>query len=360
VANAPGDLLGGKASSDARDDTRVHEVRAHAMNAFQKWYDGLKRYSGFPARGTLSGALVVLERLKKSFDLNIDSHTARGGAQVLGASGAAVQRILEAFGETRPFLSEGGRTNRGLRGDIAGMLAAIGTARFETLSEAERAATLEQLQGFLVEKVKEYHNRQRIKFIFDPSRSTSQLIKELLDAASETGKRGAVAQYLVGAKLQIRFPALEVSNDSYSTADVQLGRHGDFLIGDTVFHVTVAPFPKVYEKCRANLQNGLRPYLLVAEDEEPGAKQNARLLLPGQLPVESIESFVSQNLEELSEFSRGERARQLFLLLTTYNERVNAVEIDKSLMIDIPENLARDANINAPQEHVKAVGEDFL
>src|SRR5687767_6884869 len=87
--------------------------------AFAEWYAGLRLYAGgFPARGTIGGALVVLERLKVACDLNIDAHTAQGGAQIAGASGAAVTTLLERFGEMRPFLSEGGRTNRGLRGDV--------------------------------------------------------------------------------------------------------------------------------------------------------------------------------------------------------------------------------------------------
>jgi hypothetical protein len=66
----------------------------------------------------MAGALVVLEQLKENYDLNIDAHTAPGGSQVRGVSGAAVKRILETHDETRPFSSEGGRTNRGLRGDM--------------------------------------------------------------------------------------------------------------------------------------------------------------------------------------------------------------------------------------------------
>lgn len=93
---------------------------------FVAWYEGLRHHSGgFPARGTIGGALVVLERLKLQFEPTIEAHTAKGGSQIVGASGAAVASILSRFGEVRPFLSEGGRTNRSLRGDINAMLSAI-------------------------------------------------------------------------------------------------------------------------------------------------------------------------------------------------------------------------------------------
>jgi hypothetical protein len=152
---------------------------------------------------------------------------------------------------------------------------------------------------------------------------------------------GAVAQYLIGAKLQLRFPELKVSNDSFSTADDQLGRKGDFLIGDTAFHVTVAPMQAVYDKCKSNLDAGYRVYLLVPEDKVVGARQNAEVVAAGKISVEAIESFVGQNIEELSTFAQKKLLVRLLKLLQTYNERVDAAEADKSMLIEIPGNLAK-------------------
>ena len=72
--------------------------------------------------GTLAGALVVLERLQESCDLDINAHTAAGGVQIKGTNGRAVSKLLARYGETKPFLAEGGRTNMGLRGDIKALL----------------------------------------------------------------------------------------------------------------------------------------------------------------------------------------------------------------------------------------------
>lgn len=199
---------------------------------------------------------------------------------------------------------------------------------------------LHELQGLLVEKVQEFHGRQRIKFVFDPRKTTRQIVHEILEAAHQTGKLGPVAQYLVGAKLQLRFPNLQVSNDSYSTADLQLRRKGDFLIADTAFHVTVAPMPAVYEKFKTNLDAGCRVYMLVPDSAVIGARQNAELIAQGKIAVESIESFISQNVEELSTFSQNGLLAEFLKLLETYNQRVDSVEADKSMMIEIPANLA--------------------
>jgi hypothetical protein len=206
-------------------------------------------------------------------------------------------------------------------------------------SPSERAEVLETLQGFLVDRVIEFHNRERIKLIFDPSKTTWQTIQGLLLAARETGREGPVAQHLVGAKLELRFPDLVISNESYSTADDQLGRPGDFWIGDTAFHVTVAPMPALFEKCAQNIKGGFRVFLLVPDRTLNGARQNAELVMPGQMVVESIESFVSTNIEELSAFAKKEVVSGIRRLLDTYNRRVSECETDLSMSVEIPKNL---------------------
>ncbi len=319
------------------------EIKERALQVFKEWYEKLPIHkpSGGPARGTIGAALIVLDRLKTDFDLNLESHRAAGKSQIKGASGAAVARILSRYGESRPFIKEGGRTNRGGPADIGKMLEAIGTVNLEQITVAERNEVLEYLQEFLVDKVREYHNRQRLKVVYNPSQSTWQAVSDLLSLARDTGKEGPVAQYLVGAKLQLRFPLVKIGNESYSTADDQLGRPGDFLVGDTVFHVTVAPMPAVYEKCKRNIEDGFRVYLLVPDRSLMGAKQNAEAVAPGKITVESIESFVGQNIEELSVFSKDRIKVGFFRLLEIYNERVNDVEMDKSMLIEIPRNLLR-------------------
>lgn len=317
------------------------QTRERAHVALKEWYAHLPaRHSGvIPAKGSIAGALVVLERLKKNFDLSIDSHTARGGSQISGASGAAVRSILETFGETRTFLEEGGRTNRGLRGDIAKLLIAIDESLLGNLIKPQRNRILKELQQFLVEKVREFHELQRLQITYDLSKTTWQSICDWLDKAREGGKEGPVSQYLVGAKLQLRFPDLKIGNESFSTADKQLGRHGDFLLGNTVFHVTSSPTPALYEKCRRNLSDGLKVYVLVRNRDVVGTKQNAEHTAAGQIVVESVETFISQNLDELCAFSDEQRRAGFRRLLETYNQRVDAADINKSLMVEIPPNL---------------------
>ena len=85
-----------------------------ALSTFQDWYERQKHGNLSVPKGTIAGALVVLDRLKQSYDLALEKHLTPGGAQVKGASGENIKHILAQFGETRHFVSEGGRTNRGL------------------------------------------------------------------------------------------------------------------------------------------------------------------------------------------------------------------------------------------------------
>jgi len=316
--------------------------REQALGVFGEWYASVQKRAkrDFP-KGTMAGCLVVLDHLKSDYDLDLNTHLTKNKGQVRGAGGGALRKILTAFGENRGFASEGGRTNRGLLGDIEGMLAALRPLELDAVPAAERQEVLTALQGFVVERVRDFHRRQRLRIAYDPSKSTWQNVHDILEEAREHGSDGPVAQYLVGAKLQLRFPDLTIGNESYSTADQQLGRAGDFLVGDTAFHVTVSPQDGLFVKCRRNLDDGLRVYVLVPERRLAAARQMADLAAEARIAVECIESFVGQNVEELSQFTESAVRSEFLNLLSLYNQRVDGTEMDKSMLIELPRNLAR-------------------
>lgn len=307
------------------------------------WYEGLPVEKGFKVRGAIAAALQVLERLKADYNLDTGYHLTERKGQVSGISGASLARILEDFGEHRVFVKEGGRTNRGVIGYIDSLLDGLRKAELGSTVIEERNEIITTLQEYLVKKVKDYHGQQRIKFEFDATKTSWQTISDLLTKARETQKDGPVAQYLVGAKLDLRFPDIEIGNESYSTADDQLARPGDFRVGDTAFHITVSPLQGLFERCRQNIRQGYRVYILVPNRRLQGTRDTIDDIdmLKGKVAVESIETFVSQNLEELSDFKADHLMSGFRCLLEKYNERVSLVETDKSLMIEIPPNLLR-------------------
>jgi hypothetical protein len=58
-------------------------------------------------------------------------------------------------------------------------------------------------------------------------------------------------------------------------------------------------------------------------------------LLAGRVAVESIESFISQNIEEISAFSKRKLPDGLRQLLKVYNKRVGMIEKRESIQIEI-------------------------
>ena len=59
--------------------------------------------------------------------------------------------------------------------------------------------------------------------------------------------------------------------------------------------------------------------------------------LDGKVGVQSIETFVGTNIEEISGFSTSGIRRGVARLIRKYNERIALCEADQSLRIDEPE-----------------------
>jgi len=317
-------------------DTRIKD-------GFVSWYRNLrpmKQYGGRPPKGTVSAALVVLERLRDNCDLSLPVHVAEGGAQIAGLNLSALRKILERFGEKRQFPSEGGRTNRGNNKAVRQLLEILGEARFGKRKERVRNGLIDWMQRYLVKSLDAYYRLERVRFDFIAAKPVRSAIGDILAATQARHQSGPVAQHLVGAKLAVRFPDLDIGNFAYSAADDQAGRAGDFRVGDTAFHVTVAPTLGHVSRCQKNIREGLSAFVIV-----PDAKvAMARTLLGTEgleekVAVESVESFVGQNIAELAEFAPDKLAEKLGELLSVYNRRVADVETDGSLLIEIPKVL---------------------
>lgn len=316
----------------------TQNAAVESLSVLRQWYDSHRPSSGEePNTYVICAGLAVLERMRDAFPLSRSDYVTPGNQ--VRTSGRLIQFILARHGEERRFTSEGGRTTRGTVPAAVGLVEQINDVEgLSKLTGEERYEVIDGLQAWLVERVIDYFSRQRIEVEINLSKPTSQIVGDILSAAGL--KSGPVAQHLVGAKLAIRFPDLVIENHSYTTADQQLGRPGDFLVRDTVFHVTVAPMPPVLDKCLENFRNGYRPLLLVPESRVQAARQMAESIGAEEgVSIFAIESFVGQNLEELGGFGKDNLAGNFNELIRKYNERVDAVESDRSLLIAPPTNL---------------------
>ncbi|NEA46548.1 DUF4928 family protein [Streptomyces sp. SID10815] len=324
----------------------VEEAVTKLSEALETWYEDLRDARGNVNSNVMCAGLYITEFLAAHFPLEPDHYRTR--SQVKTASGKQAQKLLAQHGETRQFTSEGGRTSRATLDHahaLAELLNAQGTASgLDDLTDVERAVLAADLQEWFVERVrKDYFGRKRIEADINPDNPVRTAVAALIAAGRLRGGNtaGAVAQHLVGAKLKIRFPDEDVNVESYTTADVQTGRAGDYQIGDTAIHVTMSPGEKVFlDRCADNLRHGYRPRVLVPEDRVAAAVQlAANYQLADQVAIQSIEDFVGTNIEEVGGFSREGVRDRLRALLTEYNDRIDQSEADKSLKIQLPENL---------------------
>jgi hypothetical protein len=316
------------------------------ITSIRAWYESKRSKKGSVDSNVMCAGLYITEFLAGGFPLTRDIFAAE--SQVRGASGAKAKSILSEHGEHRRFTSEGGRTSRYTIRHAETLADEINTVGEEngiaSLSDAERSDLSALLQSWFVDRVREdYFGKKRISAEIDPENSVRTTVANLISAGRERGgtTAGALAQHLVGAKLQIRFPNADINVESYTTADVQTGRAGDYQIGDTALHVTMAPGEKVFkDRCAHNLREGFRPRVLVPEDAVAAAIQIARLSgLDRRVAIQSIEDFVGTNVEETAGFSKAEIRTKLRELLELYNQRIEIAESDMSLKIEIPSNL---------------------
>lgn len=325
---------------------KLDDVKKTMLEDLASWYSDVKPGTA-SERYIVCAGLAIVELLRTRYPLEESDYITERNQVRTG--GSLIQSILKRFGEERVYAKEGGRTTRGTRPAAESLVSILNKSKareaFLALSDAERDSIVQELHGWLVIKVREHFDQKRIEVEVDLGKSTRSIIKAILDAAVARKQGGAVAQHLVGAKLALRFPEEKVEDFSYTTADEQLGRQGDFAVGDSIFHVTMAPTEKVVRKCGDNIRNEYRPILVVPECKLAAARELVdQQDLGEKAGTYSIEVFVSQNIEELAKFGKVRLAGELRRLLELYNQRVEAIETDRSLLIEIPENLAANTH----------------
>jgi hypothetical protein len=313
-------------------------VQSALLITLSAWYEDRRLDSERKVgRYIVCVGLAVTEHMRSVVPLHRHHVVTKRGE--VRTSGALIRRILARYGIHRNYSSSGGRTTtkalEAAEDLVSRITNGIGGSQF---NESERNRLSDALQGWLIEKVEEYFVAHPLPMLIGKTLPPSQLIAAALDSARTPE---AVAQQLVRAKLTLRYQkTIAVENRFVTTADLQPGRNGDFIVGTTVFHVTVVPTSEVIEKCRENVRNGYRAKLLVRESVLQAARQLVSIAeLERQVGVASIESFVGQNVEELGEFDQSKITDTLIDLFAEYNRRVAEAELDRSLLLDLPEFL---------------------
>lgn len=257
--------------------------------------------------------------------------------QVAGTGGAAVKAILHDHGIERILAEEGGRTSRGSIDLMEAYVTLLNTL------DGMGILDFPYIERWWVNRVNEFFAAKPIKVRADVSASLRQIILDLLSMALERQREGAgtmvvgaVIEHLVGAKLSLALPKATVEHKSYSSADESVKAKGDFFIGDTAIHVTVAPSEALVRKCMQNLSEGLHPLVVTTEDGVGGIMALAENdNIANRIDVLEISQFMATNLYEWISFKNQDRSGSLERLITAYNKIIDDCETDPSLKISL-------------------------
>ncbi|GAB4518258.1 MAG: hypothetical protein Kow00133_03190 [Amphiplicatus sp.] len=202
---------------------------------------------------------------------------------------------------------------------------------------------LDEVEAFWIEQVYQFFAGKPFRIRLDASDCLRALVRDVLIQAEDRQRNspgmqyaGAVLQHLVGARLDCALGSGGFEHKSFSTSDAQSGRAGDFLIGDAAIHVTTAPTEALIARCRDNINDGFRPIIVTTERGMSAAEVLAdNIGLSKRIDIFEIEQFIALHLHENSKFRSDGQKLAINEFIVRYNEIIQHVETDPSLMIEV-------------------------
>lgn len=309
------------------------------MTSLEKHLIEFRDANSLTSKGQLA-VMLHITRLAAENGLPIDPEILRTDkeGQVKGQGKGRVQKILKDHGITRVLAEEGGRTSRGSLGNASDY------AAFLNELHKEKKDDLPAIEKWWIARVQDYFSSKPFTLKFDPSKSLRSIVSDLLVQAMKRQKdnpgttyAGTVLQHLVGAKLDLILPEeKKVVHHGANVADSPTARTGDFVLDDVAIHVTTAPSEALIRKCKANIEAGLRPIIVTIAESRAGIESIAKgFEIEGRIDVIEAEQFIATNILEWSKFVEKSQRSEVVRLISKYNEIVEAVETDPSLLISL-------------------------
>jgi hypothetical protein len=290
-------------------------------------HENMKKGNHFVA-ARLQTALALLERLRERPSLNLDDHLASKGSSGLESH--------ETFGDSalarlklEPINKNHGRRSSSLQDWGQQLLDILKAAGFSKASHEAQSRLIDLAQNAFAAPLRDILEQEPLE-ARSRGRSAEAVIHDILKQADDKGKSGDVAQYLVGAKLSLRFkqelpvfPANKADRKSRSDRDARLG---DFELKNAVIEVAVGlPDDKHIAQIAEALENSDSEVWLLTRADRVATWKNELSDSDGvdnrRVVVTSVEAFVGQNITELGEFSAKGKVTQLELLFELYNTR---------------------------------------
>ena len=275
--------------------------------------------------------------IENGLPLNSENLRTEKEGQVAGLGKGRIQSILKDYGITRVLAEEGGRTSRGSLGNASTYMA------FLNGLHEKGTVDLPAIEMWWVTRVQDYFSGKPFTLKFDPSKSLRSIVGDLLAQAKKrqeenpgTTYAGTVLQHLVGAKLDLVLPEEKrVQHHGANVADAPTSRAGDFVFNDVAIHVTTAPSEALIQKCKANIEAGLRPIIVTIAESRAGVESIAKGFdIEGRIDVIEAEQFIATNILEWSKFAEKSHRVEIVRLISKYNEIVTRAETEPSLTIE--------------------------
>ena len=206
------------------------------------------------------------------------------------------------------------------------------------------------IERYWIACVQQFFAAKLFTLKIDHARSLRSIVSDILRQALNRQREmtgvpyaGAVLQHLVGAKLELMLESEKVTHKAFvrrirhhsvSTADLQSGRSGDFVIGTSSIHVTTAPSEALIDRCQDNLNSGVRPIIVTMKRQvrvAEGLSENRGIA--SRIDIFEIEQFIAANLYEIGGFDAIRRDIAIQELVNRYNTIVDNVETDPSIRI---------------------------
>ena len=278
-----------------------------------------------PAR--LQAAIALLEKLRVKPALRLEDHLASPGSAGLKSHETYGDRAHERL-QLEPINKNHGRRSSDLGNWGPNLLDLVKLAGFLEKSQGERNKLIDEIQFMLSRPLRSILEEEPLE-ARGRGRSAEHVIGDVLDQAEEKGKSGELAQYIVGAKLRLKFnayiPPLPYNKGDRKSRSDPDARSGDFQMEDAVIEVALGlPDEKhVSQVVDVLEETDLEIWLLTRAERVETWKKELKRIIGAEMKrvvVDSVEGFVGQNVTELGRFSSKGKTENLVALFDIYNK----------------------------------------
>ncbi|MCC5786734.1 MAG: DUF4928 family protein [Phycisphaerales bacterium] len=277
-----------------------------------------------PAR--LQAALALLEKLRRDPVLELTEHMSGEGSSGLKSHETFGKAACDRFNIDPPNKTHGRRSSE-IRSWGPRILDALRSTGFEAAAPPQRESMLDAAQTVVADHLRRYAESGPIA-VRCRNRSVTAVVAEIIKQAEDKRKSGDVAQYLVGAKLEARFPGIDLKRAANcgdgTWAKDETASLGDFQIGTTVIEIAVGrPDEKHIDQIASIVStDAFETWLIVRSDRRDAW---IRELADAEVDMNrvsllGINEFIGQNLGEMGRLDRSQAMAEFKKMIDAYND----------------------------------------